>query len=631
MAGLLAKVDVSQNHYDVLEVDARTVTRADMKRSFRRLCLKYHPDKGGPQAAEHFHRIKVAYDTLSDPKKKMTFDHAYFYARHSAPRNFKRIPDPSPSEPSTKRPRVDQEPPNTSGGSSPTGVNSPTESRSGSVSPPSDDAAVDVTGPLEDLTISRLKSIAKGRGIDVAKCLEKSDMIAAIRKTIAGGTDQQQSSKTVPTDGQEKPPADGSTESDPAVNSKEPAEPTPARPSIAGTQTAEKGKGVEELLRRQTAYQRELSKHKTEIGLSSDSLKVSTSLVEKLSRLQKILDSSAAYATDHTSALLELRSRIGAQVADLGHDLGGHHPGNTITPRGRFSSAIRNHLTALTSGAHALAEAKRALSGLSDRFGDIMKDIQQSDAELIVSTRAVSSEIRRYQELLNKMGKDDTVAVGLSVEPEAEGREGVREEHGSKKKLNVNRLAGFRDTPGSKLPFDRGSTLGKPWSDLIAPGARKRQAAASSGRKKTPTKRSVPTKIEAESIAHNDGHSSSTTTSTAPEDQAGDASGKTAEEGKPSRANVEDLADDTAADGGIITVRIPKSWKPGRRIQFPAGDGKVRMVPPESCVPGDLMVYDTTTKQLRKRGPPAVVPLPSAGRHLPKVVWEEGKEFVVLE
>ncbi|KAF4719518.1 hypothetical protein FOZ63_017004, partial [Perkinsus olseni] len=63
-------VDVSRNHYDVLEVNARTATPADIKRSFRRLCLKYHPDKSGPDALGRFQDIKVAYDVLSDPLKK---------------------------------------------------------------------------------------------------------------------------------------------------------------------------------------------------------------------------------------------------------------------------------------------------------------------------------------------------------------------------------------------------------------------------------------------------------------------------------------------------------------------------------------------------------------------------------
>ncbi|EEQ97632.1 conserved hypothetical protein [Perkinsus marinus ATCC 50983] len=179
----LESVDLSQNHYDVLEVNARTVTAADMKRNFRRLCLKYHPDKGGEQATDHFHRIKMAYDTLSDPRKKVKFDQAYFYARHSAPRNFKRIPpkssEPSPVEPSSKRPRVV---PTAGVATGSSGVNSPSESVSGSVSPPSEDITLD--GDLEGMSITKLKCIAKARGIDIATCIEKIDIITALKKGL---------------------------------------------------------------------------------------------------------------------------------------------------------------------------------------------------------------------------------------------------------------------------------------------------------------------------------------------------------------------------------------------------------------------------------------------------------------
>lgn len=35
-----------------------------------RLCLKYHPDKSGPDGIGRFQEIKVAYDVLSDTLKK---------------------------------------------------------------------------------------------------------------------------------------------------------------------------------------------------------------------------------------------------------------------------------------------------------------------------------------------------------------------------------------------------------------------------------------------------------------------------------------------------------------------------------------------------------------------------------
>ena len=49
----------------------RTATAAEIKRSFRSLALKYHPDKGGD--AEMFKKISHAYDVLSDPERRQQY------------------------------------------------------------------------------------------------------------------------------------------------------------------------------------------------------------------------------------------------------------------------------------------------------------------------------------------------------------------------------------------------------------------------------------------------------------------------------------------------------------------------------------------------------------------------------
>ncbi|KAL5484133.1 hypothetical protein EMCRGX_G020581 [Ephydatia muelleri] len=60
--------------YDILEVQP-TSTQADIKKAYRKLALKYHPDKNpGPEAEEKFKEIAQAYEILSDEKKREIYD-----------------------------------------------------------------------------------------------------------------------------------------------------------------------------------------------------------------------------------------------------------------------------------------------------------------------------------------------------------------------------------------------------------------------------------------------------------------------------------------------------------------------------------------------------------------------------
>ncbi len=64
-----------EDYYELLGV-ARNASEDEIKKSFRRLAMKYHPDRNrdNPQAEEQFKKIKEAYDVLSDAKKRSAYD-----------------------------------------------------------------------------------------------------------------------------------------------------------------------------------------------------------------------------------------------------------------------------------------------------------------------------------------------------------------------------------------------------------------------------------------------------------------------------------------------------------------------------------------------------------------------------
>lgn len=63
------------NCYETLGVD-RKARSADIKKAYRRLARKFHPDlnPGDKAAEDRFKRISEAYDTLGDPKKRRLYD-----------------------------------------------------------------------------------------------------------------------------------------------------------------------------------------------------------------------------------------------------------------------------------------------------------------------------------------------------------------------------------------------------------------------------------------------------------------------------------------------------------------------------------------------------------------------------
>ena len=71
----------SQDYYALLGVQ-RDAKPEDIRKAYRRLARKYHPDlnPGDKTAEERFKKIQEAYDVLSDPKKRQLYDQQGFYS-----------------------------------------------------------------------------------------------------------------------------------------------------------------------------------------------------------------------------------------------------------------------------------------------------------------------------------------------------------------------------------------------------------------------------------------------------------------------------------------------------------------------------------------------------------------------
>lgn len=72
--------------YTTLEVP-HDATIEQIKKAYRKLALKWHPDKndGRSDAAEMFRKIKVAYDCLVDPVKRAAEDRTRAYKEQAEP------------------------------------------------------------------------------------------------------------------------------------------------------------------------------------------------------------------------------------------------------------------------------------------------------------------------------------------------------------------------------------------------------------------------------------------------------------------------------------------------------------------------------------------------------------------
>ncbi len=71
--GMGGSVD-NEKFYKVLGVE-KTATAEEIKKAFRTLAVKFHPDKNpSPEAGEKFKEISAAYEVLSDQQKREMYD-----------------------------------------------------------------------------------------------------------------------------------------------------------------------------------------------------------------------------------------------------------------------------------------------------------------------------------------------------------------------------------------------------------------------------------------------------------------------------------------------------------------------------------------------------------------------------
>ena len=65
---------MSQNYYDILGVD-KQASEDEIKKAFRKLSLKYHPDRNSdPGATDKFKEINEAHETLTNKEKRQQYD-----------------------------------------------------------------------------------------------------------------------------------------------------------------------------------------------------------------------------------------------------------------------------------------------------------------------------------------------------------------------------------------------------------------------------------------------------------------------------------------------------------------------------------------------------------------------------
>lgn len=79
---MVSKLAEKRDYYEVLGTN-KNATEAELKKAYRKMAIKYHPDQnpGDKEAEEKFKEVNEAYEVLSDPQKRAKYDqfgHAAF-------------------------------------------------------------------------------------------------------------------------------------------------------------------------------------------------------------------------------------------------------------------------------------------------------------------------------------------------------------------------------------------------------------------------------------------------------------------------------------------------------------------------------------------------------------------------